>query len=113
MSEEEIKRWFSNEIKEIKDSIKELGNLITNLRLELAEDYVRKSEYDKKIIDIYSKIDILGNKVITTKEEVDKKIEDHKKEERNYNYKVLGIGFAAFSAVFGMIQWVYKLASGN
>jgi DNA gyrase/topoisomerase IV subunit B len=106
MSDDQIKERFANDIKEIKESLKELSLLVTDMRIEIAEGYLKKFEYNEKIKEIEKKINKAEDACV-------KRLEDHKKEERSYSYKILGIGFTAFSAVFGIVQWVYKLASGN
>lgn len=111
MSEDQIKDWFGNEIKEIKESIKELGNLITNLRVELAEDYVRKGEYNERMRDLNNNMEGLKRVIDKVEDKYFDKIEEHKKEERSYNLKILGLGLTGCSSIFVIIQWVYNLAS--
>lgn len=135
MSEDQLKDWVregvGSDIKEIKESIKEMGiyfrkslekidEILTNLRVELAEDYVRKADYNDRIKNLYNKIDIFEKKVSDAKDEcrivckdIENKLENHKIEQRNYFLKVVGIGISGTVIFMKIIEWVWSLAQSG
>lgn len=113
MSADQIQKMLAEDIKEIKNTLKELNTLLTNLRVELAEDYIRKSDYNEEIRNLEKKINKTEEEVSNVEKRCIDKIEEHKKEERNFNLKALSIGLTASGTLFYIIQWVYNLAKGN
>lgn len=113
MSEDQIQLMVIDDIREIKNTLKELSLLLTNLRVELAEDYLRKSDYNEEIRNLEKKINKTEKEINDVERNCVDKIEEHKKEERNFNIKALGVGLATSGLIFSLVQWVYTLAKGS
>ena len=98
LSGEEVK-LIRKDLGEVKDSIVGLTQAIADLRVLVAGEYVKKTDFgeckkncEERIIRVHDKID------------------RHEKEETSNAFKLAGLVFTVAALVFGIIQWVVSLA---
>lgn len=96
-----------NDVRDIRDDLGEVRRTqadiikaVSDLRVLVAGNYVPRVEFDE--CQRCAEIRTVA---------LHKRIDDHKKDDRENMYKLAGLVFAVSSLVFGALQWAVSLAS--
>lgn len=108
MSEVDVQALHAN-ISELKTMVSGLTTAVTDLRVLVASEYIKKAEIDKcqdvsedRVVRIYKKIDGI-------KEDFGAKLEAHKKEESDNRWKLAGLTATAVTIFITLSRWLYDL----